>query len=181
MDNMPRSLPLRSLNHISLVCRDVDASARFYRDVLGFVEVKRPSSLEFEGCWLFRYNLGVHLIKGEPVRRSLDIIPKSDHMSFQCENFAEVELRLKEWNIKYVREKVEEAGIIVSQIFFHDPDNNMIEICNCDCLPVVPLLAASASTAPSQQPSSQCSLVEARPANCFRPLTQYKSRVSIDV
>ena len=27
----------------------------------------------------------------------------------------------------------------VRQLFFHDPDDNMIEICNCDCLPVVPL------------------------------------------
>ncbi len=25
------------------------------------------------------------------------------------------------------------------QLFFHDPDNNMIEVCNCDVLPVVPL------------------------------------------
>jgi hypothetical protein len=25
------------------------------------------------------------------------------------------------------------------KVFFHDPDNNMIEICNCNCLPVVPL------------------------------------------
>lgn len=23
----------------------------------------------------------------------------------------------------------------VAQIFFHDPDNNMIEVCNCDNLP----------------------------------------------
>jgi hypothetical protein len=25
------------------------------------------------------------------------------------------------------------------QVFFHDPDNNMIEVCNCNCLPIQPL------------------------------------------
>ena len=26
-----------------------------------------------------------------------------------------------------------------AQVFMHSPDNETIEICNCDCLPVVPL------------------------------------------
>jgi hypothetical protein len=25
----------------------------------------------------------------------------------------------------------------LAQLFFHDPDHNMIEICNCDCIPIV--------------------------------------------
>lgn len=44
-------LPLLSINHISRVCRDVDATRRFYRDVLGFVEIKRPDSFDFDGSW----------------------------------------------------------------------------------------------------------------------------------
>jgi hypothetical protein len=31
------------------------------------------------------------------------------------------------------------------QIFFHDPDYNMIEICNCDCLPIEPLAQPNAA------------------------------------
>lgn len=50
-----------------------------------------------------------------------------------------VEKKLKEMGIKYVRQRVEENGIFVDQIFFHDPDGFMIEICNCDNLPVIPL------------------------------------------
>ena len=42
--------------------------------------------------------------------------------------------------IKYVRALVEEGGILVEQLFFHDPDGFMIEICDCDNLPVVPLV-----------------------------------------
>ena len=50
-----------------------------------------------------------------------------------------VERRLKELGIPYVQRCVEEGGINVDQIFFHDPDGFMIEICNCDNLPVIPL------------------------------------------
>lgn len=108
---------------------------QFYRDVLGFTVVKRPSSFDFGGScklrgragsvpapaalltgggagrWLpsqlkhflprrtppqavsttgpcraglFSYNVGIHLIEGQPVPRSSEIDPKSDHLSFQA-------------------------------------------------------------------------------------------------
>lgn len=57
----------------------------------------------------------------------------------QCESMDTVEKKLKEMKIDYVQCRVEEGGIYVDQLFFHDPDGSMIEICNCDNLPVVPL------------------------------------------
>ena len=46
------SAPLAGLQHVSLCVRDPDASVAFYRDVLGFAEVKRPSLEEsFDGSW----------------------------------------------------------------------------------------------------------------------------------
>ena len=50
-----------------------------------------------------------------------------------------VEKKLKEMGMEYTRQKVVEGGIEVDQLFFHDPDGFMIEICNCDNLPVIPL------------------------------------------
>lgn len=58
---------------------------------------------------------------------------------WQCESMATVERKLKEMKIDYAKSRVEESGINVDQLFFHDPDGSMIEICNCDVLPVVPL------------------------------------------
>nr|DAD44874.1 TPA_asm: hypothetical protein HUJ06_003104 [Nelumbo nucifera] len=55
----------------------------------------------------------------------------------QCENMTVVERKLKEMGIEYVQNRVEEGGIYVDQLFFHDPDGFMIEICNCENLPVV--------------------------------------------
>ncbi|KAK1303243.1 hypothetical protein QJS10_CPB11g00899 [Acorus calamus] len=44
--------------------------------------------------------------------------------------------------IKYVSAIVTEGGVKFGQLFFHDPDGYMIEICDCHKLPVVPLMNA---------------------------------------
>ncbi|XP_071901570.1 glyoxylase I 4-like [Coffea arabica] len=140
--NMANPLHLTSLNHISLICKSVDKSMDFYTSVLGFVPVRRPGSFNFDGAWLFSYGIGIHLLQAEnpdDMPEKTVINPKDNHISFQCDSMAAVEKMLAEMEIKYVRQRVEEGGIYVDQLFFHDPDGFMIEICNCDNLPVIPL------------------------------------------
>ncbi|KAI3712056.1 hypothetical protein L1987_70605 [Smallanthus sonchifolius] len=131
-----------SLNHLSLQCRSVEESVDFYTKILGFVQVKRPGNFDFDGAWLFSYGIGIHLIQSEDldkVTRKIEINTKDNHISFQCESIGFVEKKLKEMVIEYKRQRVEEGGIYVDQLFFHDPDGFMIEICNCDVLPVIPI------------------------------------------
>ncbi|WZZ83331.1 hypothetical protein YC2023_103903 [Brassica napus] len=120
-ENAVNPLRLTSLNHVSLLCQSLEESMNFYQKVLGFFPVRRPESLDFEGAWC-----------------------TEALYSSKCESMAAVEKKLDEMEIEYVREIVEGRGIKVDQIFFHDPDGFMIEICNCDSLPVVPLLGGLA-------------------------------------
>uniref|UniRef100_A0A5B7C105 Putative Lactoylglutathione lyase / glyoxalase I family protein n=1 Tax=Davidia involucrata TaxID=16924 RepID=A0A5B7C105_DAVIN len=141
-ENVDNPLHLTSVNHISLVCKSVEKSIGFYKNVLGFVPVRRPGSFDFDGAWLFSYGIGVHLLQSEDpetMSEKSEINPKDNHISFQCESMGAVEKLLKEMGIDYVRQQVEEGGIYVDQLFFHDPDGFMIEICNCDNLPVIPI------------------------------------------
>ncbi|KAH9714985.1 VOC domain-containing protein [Citrus sinensis] len=136
-------LHLKSVNHVSLVCRNISESIDFYQNVLGFVPIRRPGSFNFDGAWLFGHGIGIHLLQSEnpdSLPKKSVINPKDNHLSFQCESVGNVEKFLKEMGIKYVRALVEEGGILVEQLFFHDPDGFMIEICDCDNLPVVPLV-----------------------------------------
>mmetsp|Transcript_27675 Transcript_27675/g.70485 ORF Transcript_27675/g.70485 Transcript_27675/m.70485 type:complete len:216 (-) Transcript_27675:1062-1709(-) len=164
MESKGNTLPLRALNHISRVCSDVKVSCAFYRDVLGFYEVKRPSSFDFEGAWLFNYGIGIHLIRGNPLPRSTTIVPKSDHLSFQAEGgLDEMEARLTGMGLPFVKQQVTEGAVRVTQLFVHDPDNNMIELCNCELLPVVPLepgaVLCPSCMAPSASPDQVASLL----------------------
>ncbi|PON54896.1 Glyoxalase-like domain containing protein [Trema orientale] len=142
MESSGNPLHLKSLNHISLICSSVKNSLHFYQTVLGFCPIRRPDSFGFDGAWLFNYGIGIHLLQSDDpdkMPKITRINPKDNHISFQCESMETLEKKLKEMEINYVKTRVEESGIHVDQIFFHDPDGLMIEICNCDNLPVIPL------------------------------------------
>uniref|UniRef100_A0A6N2MMH4 VOC domain-containing protein n=1 Tax=Salix viminalis TaxID=40686 RepID=A0A6N2MMH4_SALVM len=142
-ENSKNPLQLKSMNHISIVCRSLEKSLDFYQNVLGFFPVRRPSSLNFDGAWLFScYGIGVHLLQSEDpenMPKITKINPKDNHFSFQCESMATVGKKLEEMQIEYVKTRIEEDGMEVDQLFFQDPDGMMIEVCNCDNLPVTPL------------------------------------------
>lgn len=95
--------------------------------------------------------------------KKTEINPKDNHISFQCESMGAVEKKLKEMELKYKRSMVEEGGIHVDQLFFHDPDGFMIEICDCDNLPVIPLAGEMARS---------CSLVNL-------PMLQHQQQIRV--
>ncbi|GJX09622.1 putative dihydroxybiphenyl dioxygenase [Tanacetum coccineum] len=132
--------PLLSLNHVSFVCKSVARSVEFYSDVLGFASIRRPSSFDFKGAWLFSHGIGIHLLEMDttPMKKSV-INPKDNHISFQCTNMDLIIKKLEAMGIKYVTSVVKEGGVEVNQLFFHDPDGYMIEICNCHVLPMLPI------------------------------------------
>ncbi|XP_021815839.1 uncharacterized protein LOC110758317 [Prunus avium] len=139
------ALPLLSLNHVSLLCRSVWNSLRFYEEVLGFVVIKRPSSFNFNGAWLYNYGIGIHLIESPAMEdyESRPINPKDNHISFQCTDVGLVKRRLQDMAMRYVTAVVEDDGVKVDQVFFHDPDGYMIELCNCENIPIIPISACA--------------------------------------
>lgn len=96
---------------------------------------------------LFNYGIGIHLLEcnspADAPKKKGVINPKDNHISFQCSDMQLVMRKLEEMGIDYVTAVVEEGSVKVDQLFFHDPDGYMIEICNCDNLPVLPLSACA--------------------------------------
>ncbi|KAF8011067.1 hypothetical protein BT93_J1627 [Corymbia citriodora subsp. variegata] len=140
------ALPLLSLNHVSLMCRSVWDSVRLYN-----------------------YGIGIHLIENPSIEENdtIDeprpINPKDNHISFQCTDVGLVKRRLREMGMRYVTAVVEEAGVMVDQVFFHDPDGYMVEICNCDKIPILPI--SSCAFKPklgsfNKAPASNCGFME---------------------
>ncbi|KAG8082819.1 hypothetical protein GUJ93_ZPchr0014g47260 [Zizania palustris] len=110
--------------------------------------VKRPASLDFKGAWLHKYGMGIHLLHRDgaagciddiPTRPPAAINPKGNHISFQCSDMALMKARLQAMDREFVVRRVWDGETVVDQLFFHDPDGNVIEICNCENLPVIPL------------------------------------------
>lgn len=90
----------------------------------------------------------------------------------QSDDLAEVERRLKLLGIEYVRRTVVEDSIEVEQLFFHDPDGFMIEVCNCENIPLVPLPRCSRPrrlSASQKRMKVNCDLIDSEDRASPRP------------
>jgi Ca2+-binding EF-hand superfamily protein/catechol 2,3-dioxygenase-like lactoylglutathione lyase family enzyme len=126
---------IKRANHYAIVVKDVAASLRFYKDVLGLQQIKRPN-FDRHGAWLTAGNIEVHLIKGEPAVHKGDNLVVS-HLSLETDHVDKVLDLLKKMGIQYSRNvsvpNAEEDGVVI-QYFIRDPDGYYVEICNCDIL-----------------------------------------------
>jgi hypothetical protein len=103
-------------------------------------------------------NIGLLNSRDQKLQRDLkNTRPCPPFAMLQCEDIVQVENYLQERNIKCTRGVVEEGGIMVDQLFFHDPDGFMIEICNCERLPVEPLATSAAATGATCSSLRRCS------------------------
>lgn len=123
---MPEPLPIKGINHLGRLTDDLEASKAFYRDVLGFREVKRPD-FKFPGAWLYNYGLMIHLIvSDEAPRPEGELRGRVGHTAFHVDDIDSIEDRLKAHGLDYRVGYVADTGI--KQIFFRDPNGYFIEI-----------------------------------------------------
>lgn len=118
-------IPIQSLNHIARETGDVARCTAFYRDVLGFREVPRPD-FPFGGAWLAGHGLMIHVIEGTPPLRPGEISTRADHVAFHTNDLDAVERLLTLHGVPFRRNTSPAPGI--TQVFFHDPDGNHIEV-----------------------------------------------------
>jgi catechol 2,3-dioxygenase-like lactoylglutathione lyase family enzyme len=123
---MPEPVELTALNHIARTTRNLEASRRFYREVLGCREISRPA-FSFAGAWFYVAGLQFHLIEDLTVPDSpATINTRESHIAFHVRDLNAMEQRLRDHGIPYRRSMIEDRQI--DQIFFRDPDGWMIEI-----------------------------------------------------
>jgi catechol 2,3-dioxygenase-like lactoylglutathione lyase family enzyme len=126
---MTQPLPIRSINHVARLTKNLEASRAFYRDVLGFREIRRPA-FSFAGAWLYNYGLQIHLIVNPEIGEATGTIQTRDnHVAFEVQDtsdLAEVERLLAAHGVPY-RSNIQE-GTGCKQIFFRDPDGHHVEV-----------------------------------------------------
>jgi catechol 2,3-dioxygenase-like lactoylglutathione lyase family enzyme len=137
-------MPVGKLDHYSIRTLDIDASRRFYTEVLGFTVGFRPP-FNFPGLWLYNdlpypesYGV-VHIIGvdlDDPVGlkeylgdRDLDTLKGTgtvDHMAFAATGLPDMRARLERLNVPFRERSVPTLGL--HQLFFEDPSSVTIEL-----------------------------------------------------
>ena len=137
-------MPIGKLDHYSIRTLDIEASRRFYTQVMGFEEGFRPA-FDFPGVWLYNGAPGpgsygvVHIIGIDPSNpeglkaylgdRDLSTLNGTgtvDHMAFTATGLADMRERLERHEIPYRERTVPNLGL--HQVFFEDPSQVTIEL-----------------------------------------------------
>ncbi len=131
---MADTLPINAVHHISHITHDLEASRRFYREVLGFQEIERPE-FTFPGAWLFNYGVQIHLIDpGDASAPDTDEVQtRTDHIAYHVSDIDAARSVLEENGIPFRESRVPATN--VTQLFFRDPDGNHLEL---GCYPATP-------------------------------------------
>jgi lactoylglutathione lyase len=118
-------MTITDLNHVAVHVRDLEASKRFYGEVLELKPKKRPD-FDFEGAW---YQLGptraLHLLAG----READVVshPRGAHFAFEVPDIQEARQQLLAKGVEIDRGPQERPDG-AWQIFLLDPDGYWVEL-----------------------------------------------------
>jgi catechol 2,3-dioxygenase-like lactoylglutathione lyase family enzyme len=130
------ALHVRTLDHVTLVVKDLERSRDFYVDILGMEQMDRPS-FSFAGTWFQAGKTQIHLILEHPesgaagvfYSPSLLAMSRTNHFAFEVDDALSAAEFLRQHNIEIVSgPKPRPDGYV--QLFVTDPDGHVIELCS---------------------------------------------------
>ena len=134
-------MDILQLHHISLPTTDLGSSRRFYREVLGLVEIPRPA-FPFPGAWFKLGDRELHLIGDQAVSQGgSGTDPRQLHFAIRVASFGRAVERLRKLGYREDAEPSDPQHLVLlrqpltnyPQAYLVDPDQHLIEI-NADRL-----------------------------------------------
>ena len=117
-------MTVSGMNHFNILTDDVDATVRFYCDVLGLRNGPRPD-FDFPGAWLYCNDAPILHVSGG--RQRSDLRPGViDHMAFSGRGLKATLQRLEAAGYHPVCRKQTTTGIW--QVFVNDPNGARVEL-----------------------------------------------------
>lgn len=128
----PTPIRVKSIDHVTIVVKDLAATKRFYVDVLGMEEVPRPN-FSFVGQWFQAGATLIHTILefdgSGPAGTGACQNSRGHHFAFLVDDCEEAGKRMEVLGIPFVSPpKRRPDGAI--QLFVNDPDGYLIELCS---------------------------------------------------
>jgi catechol 2,3-dioxygenase-like lactoylglutathione lyase family enzyme len=120
---------LFDINHVAIRTLDLEATNKFYTEVLGMSLAKRPP-FEFPGSWLQIGNTMIHVLAGKAAYDADGKFRTAggavDHISITAEGYDDFAERFTRHGLAWREFAVPEADIV--QLFVRDPNGILIEL-----------------------------------------------------
>jgi catechol 2,3-dioxygenase-like lactoylglutathione lyase family enzyme len=126
------SIQVKSLDHVTIVVKDLAATKRFYVDLLGMREVERPK-FSFVGQWFQAGPTLIHtILEADGTGRAgltREENTRGHHFAFLVADAASAYGQLKEQGIAVISPpRTRPDGAV--QVFLQDPDGHLVELCS---------------------------------------------------
>jgi catechol 2,3-dioxygenase-like lactoylglutathione lyase family enzyme len=123
-------MELVDILHVAIRTNDLEATNRFYTEVLGMTHAKRPP-FSFPGSWLQMGNTQVHVMAGDAAldRKDGKFHPGSasfDHLALGARGFDEYKAKFEALGLPWGENDIPEAGLW--QLFVRDPSGILVEL-----------------------------------------------------
>jgi len=133
MTDTTTPIQVKSLDHVTLVVKDLEASKEFYCGLLGMEDVPRPD-FTFAGKWFQAGDTQIHLILEHQASgpagdiRAGEVSTRNHHFAFLVDDVNGCFEAAKQAQAVIVSEpKSRPDGAV--QLFLQDPDGYVVELC----------------------------------------------------
>ena len=120
-------MPVARMDHFTIVTKDAQMTAEFYRDMLGFTVGRRPA-FKFPGVWLWNDDKPIlHVIEKPEIPSGSGVL---DHMAYWASDLKGHVAKLKAKNLAYDLRRLPPGGFGEGmwQLFFDDPNGAKVEL-----------------------------------------------------
>lgn len=119
-------MPLKGLDHCTILAADLAATRNFYVDLLGLTDGARPP-FDFPGHWLYCDGRPViHLVGGDRAKGAGTGSAAVDHVAFAAADIEATRAHLTARGIEFEERGSPRLG--QRQIFLHDPNGIKVEL-----------------------------------------------------
>lgn len=117
-------MPVDHLNHFTIVTDDVERTAAFFIEALGFERGPAPA-LDFPVVWLYCGGFAaIHVVdRSRPEIRGTGRI---DHFGFEASDYAGTKARLDAYGVNLMEQNLPAIGL--HQIFVESPEGVWVEL-----------------------------------------------------
>ena len=122
-------MKLHDIHHVAIKTQDLEATDRFYTDILGMSFADRPE-FDFPGSW---YNIGstmVHIMAGyaglDTQGKPTDGGASVDHIALFAQGFDDYKKKFEAHDIEWRQFSI--PPVKLWQLFVHDPNGVLIEL-----------------------------------------------------
>jgi catechol 2,3-dioxygenase-like lactoylglutathione lyase family enzyme len=126
-------IAVTSFDHVTIICADLEATRRFYVDVLGMTEVSRPN-FGFPGLWFQVRNVQIHATQQSPEAgqagwgdRGGTVTSRGHHIAFAVDDVVKALEIVKELGVR-IASPLQQRPDGFKQAYLYDPDGHVVEL-----------------------------------------------------